>query len=706
MTITSTASEISYAGNGVTTSFALPFPFDTAADLKVSSTDSSGNITELTTGWSTTGGGGSTGNILFTTAPASGVTIAVTDDPDITQPTDYQNNDAFPAESTENALDRVTRIAKRLAQRLTRTIHTNDGDPITDMTLGSVANRKGKYLFFNAVTGAIEYALLTTTTISQSIIGQLLNPQTPAEAYAGIIPTNYWYPAYNVLRYGADPTGVLDSTVAFNSATAAAAAHTGNDTVLKREITIPGGTFKLCSQSTTQSVYVRKGQHFRGAGMGATYLDFSSGTSNTAAHIVMATNSSAVDDAGGLAPEISGCFMWGGSATAPVIDAQRAAGYAIHDCFFSNSGIGIKTGGSDGLVYDCIFDQGLTGIQLGGQNVTVDNCEFFLLNYQMIVLTGAHDCNINNCHFVYPQYSSILLNTAATDIKNLSIRNSTFVMNVQYGTFLDFISVASVGADLFVTGCTFRNAKGAALAYGAGSGNVVVMSDCVIDGDRTTTAYTQGVSSSGVIASDMDVTLRNVTFRNLRAQPVTLGGTLQARLFMQSCSFQNCTGGTTDILISNNNGNSSVVLYSIEGSGRLLYTAQGTVLVYAKDVRNWLAAQGNASARDFVLVPFQFSNLYSIAMRANMNSGGGAQYRKSTLIFAEKDNDFSGTAKSFVKQTTALAGDANFNGALDVTVEFTSVGGGTNIANANQGLLCISWPQAYSIEYVDVQPLN
>jgi len=53
---------------------------------------------------------------------------------------------------------------------------------------------------------------------SQSALGSILYPITAAEIAASVTPTNYFYPAYTLLRYGADPTGVSDSTTAFNNA--------------------------------------------------------------------------------------------------------------------------------------------------------------------------------------------------------------------------------------------------------------------------------------------------------------------------------------------------------------------------------------------------------------------------------------------------------------------------------------------------------
>src|SRR6185312_7279626 len=101
---------------------------------------------------------------------------------------------AFPAESHARALDRVTRLVKRLHQKWTRTLKFPDGDIIIDGTVSSTVNRRGKYLFFNLVTGALEYATaIIGQTLSQSTISQFLNPQTADEILAGVTPTNMAY---------------------------------------------------------------------------------------------------------------------------------------------------------------------------------------------------------------------------------------------------------------------------------------------------------------------------------------------------------------------------------------------------------------------------------------------------------------------------------------------------------------------------------
>lgn len=65
--------------------------------------------------------------------------------------------------------------------------------------------------------------------LSQSVIGELLYPQTDAEVSAGVTPTDYSYPPLNILRYGADPTGFSDSGVAFNALVSVMAETEGGD---------------------------------------------------------------------------------------------------------------------------------------------------------------------------------------------------------------------------------------------------------------------------------------------------------------------------------------------------------------------------------------------------------------------------------------------------------------------------------------------
>lgn len=333
MTVSSTASEISYATDGVTVNFPIPFAFETSADIVATLTDSSGNIQPFTS-FSTTGGGGSTGTLTTNAVQASGYTLTIFDDPIRSQTTDYISNDAFPADSHERALDKGVRISKRLYQMVRRALRTADGDPITDLTLGSVDNRKGKYLFFNAVTGAIEYAVnIVTTTLSRSIIGALLNPQTAAESAAGVLPVNYFYPEGNVKRYGADPTGIADSTTAINGAIAVAAHMPG---ISGGFVYLPAGTYK-----TTAALNISTDRiNFYGDGIYATSIQYTPTVNGTCINV--AAGASRINQ-GSL--RNFAIYTANTTTTKVGIALQSVGTYVIDNVLISGSGFGNWTGG-------------------------------------------------------------------------------------------------------------------------------------------------------------------------------------------------------------------------------------------------------------------------------------------------------------------------------------------------------------------------
>lgn len=252
MTVSSVASEISYAGDGSTTVFAIPFEFDTSSDLKVILTDANGNAVVQSSGFTITGGAGLTGSITMATAPGATDTLTILDDPERKQSTDYINNDSFPAETHEAALDKLTRIDKRLYQILLTAIRASDGDPSvgSGLVLPSVANRKGKYARFADASGNIEAAALADSgliSLSQSIIAGYLFPQTAAETAASVTPSELdeILPAINIARLGAD-TGSADNSTAINNAILVAEQNGG-------VVVIPPGTFTCTSDINLKS---------------------------------------------------------------------------------------------------------------------------------------------------------------------------------------------------------------------------------------------------------------------------------------------------------------------------------------------------------------------------------------------------------------------------------------------------------------------
>ena len=154
MTVSSTTTKNSYSGNGSTTTFAYAFKIFADADLTVILRSAAGTETvqTLTTNYSVTNAGNANGgNVVFVTAPASGVTVVIRRNIAQTQTTDYTANDPFPAESHEDALDRLTFIAQQQQEELDRSIKLSRTNTMTstEFTVGAT-ERANKILAFDS----------------------------------------------------------------------------------------------------------------------------------------------------------------------------------------------------------------------------------------------------------------------------------------------------------------------------------------------------------------------------------------------------------------------------------------------------------------------------------------------------------------------------------------------------------------------------
>lgn len=152
MTISSTVNRVSYTGNAVTTAFAFGYKFLENADLDVYL---DGTLKTITTHYTVTGAGlDNGGTVTFLVAPASPLEVVIVRNPALTQGTDLVENDPLPAESLEDALDKLTIIAQRLDDRVDRSIILNDAVVGTfDLTLP--VPQAGYSLVWNATEDGI-----------------------------------------------------------------------------------------------------------------------------------------------------------------------------------------------------------------------------------------------------------------------------------------------------------------------------------------------------------------------------------------------------------------------------------------------------------------------------------------------------------------------------------------------------------------------
>ena len=120
MTVSTTVNKVSYTASAAQTTFAYTFKIFADGDLKVyvNSTQKT-----LTTDYTVTGAGDvGGGNIVFGTGLSASDSVVIERVLDLTQGVDYVENDAFPAETHEGALDRLTYIEQQQQEELGRAI--------------------------------------------------------------------------------------------------------------------------------------------------------------------------------------------------------------------------------------------------------------------------------------------------------------------------------------------------------------------------------------------------------------------------------------------------------------------------------------------------------------------------------------------------------------------------------------------------------
>ena len=156
MTVSSATTRNSYSGNASNDTFAYGFKiFDDDDITVIIRTDSTGaeTVKTKTTHYTVTNVGNSSGgNVVFTSGniPASGETVVLLRTTARTQLTDYVANDPFPAETHENALDKLTFIVQELEEEIGRSLKVSKTNIIaTSEFTTSAADRANKLLSFD-----------------------------------------------------------------------------------------------------------------------------------------------------------------------------------------------------------------------------------------------------------------------------------------------------------------------------------------------------------------------------------------------------------------------------------------------------------------------------------------------------------------------------------------------------------------------------
>ena len=174
MTVTNTNRDAKYTGTGANTALPTTFTFIDSDDVQViSRVTATGADTTLTEGvhYNVTGGDYATGTVTpidgATDFPST-VTWTLKRVTDRTQQTDYVENDAFPAESHEQALDKLTYLQQEASEDADRALKFRSTESGVTTDLPASDDLQSMYLGVDS-TGKVPVALAApagTTSVS------------------------------------------------------------------------------------------------------------------------------------------------------------------------------------------------------------------------------------------------------------------------------------------------------------------------------------------------------------------------------------------------------------------------------------------------------------------------------------------------------------------------------------------------------------
>ncbi len=240
MTVSSSTNRASYSGNGALTTFAYGFKVFDQDELTVILRSSTGTETvqTLTTHYTVTGAGvASGGNVVFGSAPASGVTIVILRELDLDQGLDLVPNDPFPAQSLEDSLDKLTFMVQQHNEELGRTIKASRTNVIAGSEFTILAADRANKIFAFDGSGNVSIAQEIGTYRGNWASGTLYNQRDLVKDTSTnnifMVKTAHTSSGSQPITTNTDAAKwdlIIDAASATTSATAAAASESAAET--------------------------------------------------------------------------------------------------------------------------------------------------------------------------------------------------------------------------------------------------------------------------------------------------------------------------------------------------------------------------------------------------------------------------------------------------------------------------------------------
>jgi hypothetical protein len=535
MTITSTQNRVSYAGNGApgvpgTLVFAVPFRFLATSDLVVLvRVDATGVSTTmgLDTAYSVAGEGAATGGtvtfLIEDGEPQTGETLIIYGNPAMTQLVDYISGGTFPAESHEEALDRLTLQSTRTREIAERSLSLTDSSTDGSGEYNANSNRISSLGTPTATTDA------TTKVYVDALVNTTIGPIPTSDAYVtstGSVTSrklaDRWGEAKNVKDYGAVGDGVADDTAEIQAAINAAGTN--------GHVYIPAGTFML---SDSLTVFDRR--RITGDG-GASILKMITGSTMTMPAMLQLPNTAGTDGwLTGTAYALQDfrfnpatfetyvCIAAGNSgATVPTGTGDVSDGVCQWRYLYTSAAAGNSTNLTNRSHYDGFVCHGNSVARFGISGL-VNHTSFvglwMLATTEAGIRIGYGWCNYlervessfntgDGIHLVGSSNNATTLNSCKVFANTgkgiyivgynaLKIVNCTVEANRKTG-----IDVQQGGSGLSIDNCYFEANAQDGITYSNGGVDVNVKADIILNGTSATAELGRAYPSQGVTISD------------------------------------------------------------------------------------------------------------------------------------------------------------------------------------------------------------
>lgn len=495
----------------------------------------------------------------------------------------------------------------------------------------------------------------------------------------------------DVVWFGADPNGVLDSTDAFNRALKHEVVY---DHKIHNVVRASGYKFNILG-----TVYVRKGCSLIGEGtriyMGST------------GSIRLGVRSNGIDDPGGAPVTVTGFWLEGGNKP---IDA-KISGYTVRNIFFSMPSVGAYFSGTDAVISGCIFDNGSTTCRLSTKTSTISNCIFYIANTQ-ISFGETRSTVITNCTFNFAKVAALSWNGGL--VKGVRFDNCVFTKNTQdESTFKGYIWIRDVesraNGDVTFTNCSFRNGYKSAYRLESFGDVQVSFNSCSFDSEKTSDPFAQSTTMYAAEIANSSQTSRtsfnNCEFTRLYENIIKINSNFY-NVRINSCKLAN---NTSAHLLEINKGSSvsTIEIGDVAGEGKDLFNISSgaifTLSVTGK-LTDWLKVHSDGQNK-YVNIPFTGPTLISATLSCSFNPAGSMQYRavKKSLISISNDikngtiNTIATLSDAFKSQSTVSAGNLNIKAAINDIATGSEIG-----SVIEQGNIVVYWPSSYDKEKISV----